>query len=172
MWQVHSRSRLGVEEYNEEKYRECTFAPDTSKPPIMGYYEPYDRPKGKAKLSVSGALKSGRFDTLMEQIEEHRRMRSEKAEKVQQAREEQQLQECTFWPNLESTRDCDLRRMKNAELDKLPGMDAYMERRLLAQRQREEKEEREAYVFHRFTNQWRNCPTVIQPFKLSCYRDS
>jgi len=161
-----------MEEYKEEKYRECTFAPDTSKPPIMGYYEPYDRPKGKAHVSVSGALKSGRFDTFMEQIEEHKRMRSEKAEKLKQIRQKQELQECTFQPNLDATRDCDIRKIKNIEVNKLPGVDGFMERKLLAQRQKEEKEEREARVFHQVTNHWRNCPTVVQPFNLSCYHSS
>lgn len=161
-----------MEEYKEEKHRECTFAPDTSKPPIMGYYGPYERPKGRAHLSVTDALKSGRFDTFMEQIEQHKRKISEKAEKLKQTRQEQELQECTFRPNLEETRDCNIQQMKGKELDNLPGVDAFMERKLLAQKQKEEKEEREARVFHQVTNHWRNCPTVVQPFNLSCYHSS
>lgn len=54
---LRAKRALIKHEFEQEQLKECTFAPDTSKPRLMGYYEEYKPPEGHARLSISSALK-------------------------------------------------------------------------------------------------------------------
>ena len=70
---VVPRFQKELEEYKSQKYRDCTFQPDVSKPRVFGYHDVYEVPQGQAPLAVSRALQHGSMDTFIQAISDHER---------------------------------------------------------------------------------------------------
>lgn len=163
---VVPRFQKDLETYKSEKYRDCTFQPDVSKPRVYGYHDVYQVPQGQAPLAVSRALQHGSMDTFMETIAEYEAKKKEKAALIKKEQEAKEIEGCTFAPkiNKPGSAHSDLE-----ILETLPGMEKYFEKMLRIERKVEEKKEREKQVFADGSS-WVNQVTVPEPFSLASSR--
>lgn len=164
---VVPRFQKDLETYKSEKYRDCTFQPDVSKPRVFGYHDVYEVPQGQAPLAVSRALQRGSMDTFMKTIADHEAKKKEKAALIKKEQEAKEMEGCTFAPKINksgSTKFGDLE-----ILETLPGMEKYFEKMLRIERKVEEKKEREKQVFADGSS-WVNQLTVPEPFSLASSR--
>lgn len=157
-----ARAKLHIlkENTEEQRKRDCTFAPDTSKPKVMGYYGEYELPVPNAKVSIAAALKEGP-DALAKRLAEQRHQRERRAEELKAQQEVKELADCTFAPNTVKPAVSQPRGPVVVR-----GMDRFLETKLRAERQQLEAEERAAKVFHLRPK----CPrgvTIPQPFNLA-----
>ena len=134
---------------------ECTFAPDTRKAPVKGFYGRYRVPEASGRTDELRAMrpasaKADRVRAAMEQLE---------AEKL--ARE---MEECTFAPRTNWGR-VPMDGLGSVSLDEMPGMARFREKLAMQEMAAREKKAREDAVFGAGRG-WRNELTVVEPFKL------
>jgi hypothetical protein len=152
----------------DRELEECTFKPNTHKPRVFGYgNEGYEEPKPKSRLSIAKALEEGGTDQLVVQIERYRQERDQMIADIKRQEEQKELKECTFRPKT----------LKNppahhARSVSVAGLDRFLEKKALAEKQQAERQARQAKVFclHPRSPRRRG-PTVPQPFNLSGDRD-
>ena len=153
----------------EQQQRECTFRPDTSKPRVIGYYDEYQPPAPAAPLSIAQAARQG-FESLMPRIADYQADREARAAAARQAREAQQLAECTFSPSI-NRGQAGGKGPTAAQPVVVPGLERFLELKQLADEQKRAQEERAARVFNQnpaggALAQGRRA-TVPKPFKLA-----
>ncbi|DBA05429.1 TPA: hypothetical protein N0F65_007591 [Lagenidium giganteum] len=169
------RSRV-VLEMNEAEEAECTFKPNVaSKPRVC-----FSTSKIEAKPSNTKSL--WKSDNILHMIEAQRQQRDDELEAKRNARELEELRECTFQPRISRKSELLSRKQKHessVDPDRAPrsskrerpvivrGLGRFLELRELARRQRVEQQQREDRVFQPQTTYEPRNYTVPKPFKLS-----
>ncbi|GAB4819424.1 hypothetical protein N2152v2_006470 [Parachlorella kessleri] len=150
-------AQLKAEE--EQRLRqECTFRPNTAKPPVRGYgYEYEPAPQPKARLAIAGQG----FENLVDRIHEYQAEKEAKAARVKEEEERRQLRECSFVPEINK------QPVKAKGPVVVRGMERYLELKQLAEKQKREAEERASQVFNLNPQGPPAGRTVPRPFKLT-----
>jgi hypothetical protein len=157
-------------EHDARLAAECPFAPDTSKPTVIGYHDRYHPPEPSARsvpLSISAVMPEG-LDVLMKRLREHGAAREARTAQIRKEEEARRLAECTFAPDTSKPR---VAATPGPAAAVVKGLDRYMELKALAEQQEKERRERAARVFNENPGDpGERGVTVPRPFRLGPQR--
>lgn len=161
----NGQSRLKrIQAYQEDRYKECTFRPDVSKPCVYGFYTTYKVPEGNKTFSIAKALREGSLDDFVKQVKQRGLEKTRLAEETRKQRLEAELRECSFVPKINKNILKESGNIKSVY--SMPGMQGFLHKLELTEKKQAELAEREKICFVQ-TENWTPAPTIPKPFNLS-----